>query len=166
MSEDYNQYTSSNSKKKKSFVPQIVYILLAIVVIVVLSILIFSNTDFNKTQDNRHLQYSKMKNEPIQKDDLLNMFTATYNNQSLLVTVKKVIFEDGKTYMIYDLKCDFVPIQSDCRCEVDLINNTFDFLQKETEKGRIPLGSGKLQRTAAGKVMLKTNSGKLNFIQL
>jgi len=68
--------------------------------------------------------------------------------------------------MIYDLKCDFVPVQSNCRCEVDLINNTFDFLQTETPKSKIPLGTGKLLRTTAGKVIFKTNSGKIDYIQL
>ncbi|MBR4266955.1 MAG: hypothetical protein IKQ46_12955 [Bacteroidales bacterium] len=166
MSEEFKYKTSSDSRKKKSFVPRIVHILLAIIVIVVLSILIFTNADFNKGRDYTHLRYSKMKNEPIQKEDLLNLFSANYNDQNILITVQDVVIEEGKTYMIYDLKCDFVPVQSNCRCEVDLINNTFDFLQTETPKSKIPLGTGKLLRTTAGKVIFKTNSGKIDYIQL
>ena len=61
MSEEFKYKTSSDSRKKKSFVPRIVHILLAIIVIVVLSILIFTNADFNKGRDYTHLRYSKMK---------------------------------------------------------------------------------------------------------
>lgn len=152
------------AESKKSFTPKIIHILIAVFAIIILSGFIFVSLSGNTT-DNK---YTGLKNIPIEEKDLIHIFSGNYDGKSVLITVKKIYQENGKTYMVYDLKCDFIPIASACKCHIDFLNHTFDFSIDE-KISKVPLGKGSVHRTSAGKIIFKDetdNAYKIDLVQL
>ncbi len=151
--------------ENKAFSPSILHIVIAVVVIAMLSVFIF----FALSSKNGHSSYFGLKDKPIEEKDLVHIFSGNYDGKSVLLTVKDVKNENGRLYMIYDLKCDFVPVASQCKCLVNMTNKTYDFDVDENAVKKIPLGNGVILRSSAGKIIFK-NEGlgtyKIDLLQL
>lgn len=163
-----NGETPVNNMQKienKAFTPKIIHIMIAIAVIVALSVSIFAAF----SGGNGRPSYFGLRDKPIEEKDLIHIFSGNYDGKSVLLTVKDIKSENGRLFMVYDLKCDFVPVASGCKCLVNLLNKTYDFGADENAVKKIPLGSGTILRSSAGKVIFKSDgqsSHKIDLLQL
>lgn len=159
---------TSGGMANGGFQPRWYHLVIAVLLVILMSLLIFMRIDFNS--DGGHVVKdppSSLRNMPITAHDLVHIFSGNCGGQSVLITVKGVEdVSDAGCVLIYDLKCDFVPVVSGARCEVDLTNSTFDFGHDEAVSRKVELGKGHMERTMAGKVVLKPESGKYELIQL
>ena len=105
------------------------------------------------------------ESEEISESDLYHLYSGSYEGKSLLLTVKDVRNENNKYVMIFDFKCDFVPVAQNCKCYVDLQKHTYEFEDMAAAK-KIPLGSGTISRSATGKVVFRPSSGLYELLQL
>ena len=151
--------------ENKKFTPKLVHILLAVAAVVVLSVFIFSA--LSGGGDRQPYFDFGVKDKPVGEADFLHIFSGNYEGKSILVTVKSVKNESGRLYLIYDLKCDFIPVASECKCLVSLSEQTYDFRVDRNAVRDVPLGSGTFSRTSAGKIVFQpSSSGKIDLLQL
>ena len=151
--------------ENKTFTPKTVHIIGAVVVIALLSVFIFVALSGGGDRPS----YFGLRDKPMEEKDLVHIFSGNYNGKSVLITVKDVKNENGKVFMIFDLKCDFVPVASGCKCTVNLLSKTYDFTTDENAVKKIPLGNGTILRSSAGKVIFKSESfgvDKIDLLQL
>ena len=148
------------------FVPKLGHIVGAVVIIILLGVFVFVSIDFDDNDSNKSASYTGLSNVPITEADLFHLYSGSYEGKSILLTVKEVKKDGNKHVMLFDLKCDFVPVAQGCRCMVDLAAKSFSFEDNEEITRKVPLGAGSIQRTAAGKVVLKPASGLYELVQL
>ena len=150
----------------KIFAPRVVHIVIAVVLAVILAVLVFIGLDFGGVTS-KNSAYLGLGEAPVVEADLYHLYSGTYDGRALLLTVKDVKKEsNGKHTVVFDLKCDFVPVAQNCKCYVDLNSMTFDFEETDAIAKKIQLGSGTIQRTATGKVVFKPASGRYELLQL
>ncbi|MBQ5540104.1 MAG: hypothetical protein IIU03_07715 [Bacteroidales bacterium] len=162
---DEKTETKEQITETKTFIPKTVHIIIAVIVIALLSVFIFVALSGGGERPS----YFGLRDKPIEQKDLIHIFSGNYNGKSVLITVKDVKDENGKVFMIFDLKCDFVPVASGCKCVVNLLNKTYDFTSDENAVKKIPLGNGTILRSSAGKVIFKSDGfgvDKIDLLQL
>lgn len=162
---DEKTETKEQITETKTFTPKTVHIIIAVIVIALLSVFIFVALSGGGERPS----YFGLRDKPIEQKDLIHIFSGNYNGKSVLITVKDVKDENGKVFMIFDLKCDFVPVASGCKCVVNLLNKTYDFTSDENAVKKIPLGNGTILRSSAGKVIFKSDgfgTDKIDLLQL
>ena len=142
------------------------HIAMAVMSMVILALLVFINIDFNSDGGRvEKLSPSAMRNMPIAPSDLVHIYSGNCGGAQVLITVRSAQdMGGGMVDMVYDIKCDFVPVATGARCLVNLADNTLDFGHNEAVERKVRLGSGKVSRTAAGKVVI--NAGDLELVQL
>ena len=162
---DEKTETKEQITETKTFTPKTVHIIIAVIVIALLSVFIFVALSGGGERPS----YFGLSDKPIEQKNLIHIFSGNYNGKSVLITVKDVKDENGKVFMIFDLKCDFVPVASGCKCVVNLLNKTYDFTSDENAVKKIPLGNGTILRSSAGKVIFKSDGfgvDKIDLLQL
>ncbi|MBR2105545.1 MAG: hypothetical protein IJ933_09740 [Bacteroidales bacterium] len=147
------------------FAPKAVHIVVAVVLVVVVAVLVFVGLDFNGSGGSKNSAYLGLGDKEISESDLYHLYSGSYEGKSLLLTVKDVRNENNKYVMIFDFKCDFVPVAQNCKCYVDLQKHTYEFEDMAAAK-KIPLGSGTISRSATGKVVFRPSSGLYELLQL
>ncbi len=148
------------------FRPRWYHVVMAVMLIVILSLFVFINIDFS-SDGGRVEKISQSRNAPIVPADLMHIYSGSYNGVSVLITVKDVRdLQDGKVEMVYDLKCDFVPVASGAKCTVDMERRTLDFEAGGAVSRKIKLDPCTMERTSAGKLVLKAAGGDFELIQL
>jgi len=163
---DEKTETKEQITETKTFTPKTVHIIIAVIVIALLSVFIFVALSGGSGE---RPAYFGLRDKPIEEKDLVHIFSGNYNGKSVLITVKDVKDENGKVFMIFDLKCDFVPVASGCKCVINLLNKTYDFTTDENAVKKIPLGNGTILRSSAGKVIFKSDgfgTDKIDLLQL
>lgn len=149
------------------FAPKAVHIVVAVVLVVVVAVLVFVGLDFSGSGGNKGSAYLGLGDKAISESDLYHLYSGSYEGKSLLLTVKDVKNEKDRYVMIFDFKCDFVPVAQNCKCYVDLQKHTYEFeeIAAATAK-KIPLGTGTIARSATGKVVFRPSSGQYELLQL
>ena len=148
------------------FAPKAVHIVVAVVLVVVVAVLVFVGLDFNGSGGSKSSTYLGLGEKAITESDLYHLYSGSYDGKSLLLTVKDVKNDKNRFVMIFDFKCDFVPVAQNCRCYVDLQNYTYEFEENGAASRKIPLGSGTISRSATGKVVFRPSSGLYELLQL
>jgi len=150
------------------FRPRWYHVVMAVMFIVILSMFVFMNINFDSDGGNvEKVSPSSLRNMPVTSADLVHIYSGNCDGMSVLITVKSVQdVSEGKAEMVYDIKCDFVPVASGAKCEVDLGANTLDFGHHEAIDRKIMLGKGTVERTPAGKIRIKAGNGKYELVQL
>lgn len=150
------------------FRPQWYHLVLALLIVAVLSVIVFLTIDFSSDGGNvARDANTSLRNTPISAGDLVHIYSGHCDGKSILITVKSVEEQKGgKCVMVYDIKCDFVPVATAARCDVDLEARTFDFGYNSALSRKVDLSTGTIGRTMAGKVVLKPSNGKFELIQL
>ena len=148
------------------FAPKMVHIVIAVVVVVVVAVLVFVGLDFNGASGSKSSAYLGLGDKAITEADLYHLYSGSYDGKSLLLTVKDVKNENNRFVMIFDFKCDFVPVAQNCRCFVDLQKHTYEFEEAGAATKKVPLGSGTISRSATGKVVFRPKSGLYELLQL
>lgn len=154
------------SMEDKFFAPKVVHIVVAVVLAVVLGVLVFVGLDMTGGDNSKNSSYLGLGDKAITEADLYHLYSGSYDGKSVLITVKDVKNANGKLVMVFDLKCDFVPVAQNCKCYVNLADNTYAFEDSEAVSKKIPLGSGSILRSATGKVVFKPSSGLYELLQL
>ncbi len=144
------------------------HVVMAVVLIVILSMVVFINIDFSSDGGRvERVSPSAMRNMPIAPDDLVHIYSGCCDGMSVLITVKSVREQPGGGVdMVYDIKCDFVPLASGAVCHVDMESRTLDFGHPDGESPKIDLGKCVVERTSAGKLAIKSADGKFELMQL
>ena len=148
------------------FAPKAVHIVVAVVFVVVVAVLVFVGLDFNGSGGSKSSAYLGLGDKAITESDLYHLYSGSYDGKSLLLTVKDVKNDKNRYVMIFDFKCDFVPVAQNCRCYVDLQKQTYEFEDMGAGVKKIPLGSGTISRSATGKVVFRPSSGLYELLQL
>ncbi|MBO7462391.1 MAG: hypothetical protein J6T96_07325 [Bacteroidales bacterium] len=148
------------------FAPKAVHIVVAVVLVVVVAVLVFVGLDFNGSSGSKTSNYLGLGDKSISESDLYHLYSGSYDGKSLLLTVKDVRVEDDKHVMVFDFKCDFVPVAQNCKCYVDLQNRTYEFEEMGSASKKVPFGSGTIARSATGKVVFRPSSGLYELLQL
>ncbi|MCQ2974436.1 MAG: hypothetical protein MJ211_06445 [Bacteroidales bacterium] len=161
-------FNKENKVKKNTMSKQLMIIILGlfITVLIVSSIFIFNNTNNTSSDNFSQSQFIGMKNKPIEPDELKTIFGGIFQNKSILISVTDIVCEEGKYFFVCDIKCDFIPINKSRRVFVDLEKRIFDFLTVDTFTDDIQFGRGALLRTGSGKIVLKSDDGSFEFIQM
>jgi hypothetical protein len=154
------------SMENRFFAPTVVHIVVAIVVAVVIAVFVFVGMDFNSSISQKNSSYLGLGDKPVAETDLFHLYSCSYDGKSVLLTVKDVKNDNGRLVMIYDIKCDFVPLAQNCRCFIDLNNKTFAFEDSEVVSKKFPLGAGSISRSATGKVIFQPSSKLYELVQL
>jgi hypothetical protein len=129
-------------------------------------VLVFVGLDFNGSGGSKSSAYLGLGDKAITESDLYHLYSGSYDGKSLLLTVKDVKNDKNRYVMIFDFKCDFVPVAQNCRCYVDLQKQTYEFEDMGAGVKKIPLGSGTISRSATGKVVFRPSSGLYELLQL
>lgn len=150
------------------FRPRWYHVVLAVLIVAALSVFVFISIDFSSDGGNVAKEgVSSMRNMPITPQDLVHIYSGNSDGKSILITVKSVEEQDAQNcVLVYDIKCDFVPVATGARCAVNLESRTFDFGGNEAISRKVDLSSGSISRTMAGKVVLKPAHGKFELLQL
>ena len=148
------------------FAPKAVHIVVAIALVVVVAVLVFVGLDVNGSGSSKGSAYLGLGDKKITESDLYHLYSGSYDGKSLLLTVKDVKNDNNKFVLIFDFKCDFVPVAQNCRCYVDLQKQTYEFEDMSSTAKKIPLGSGTISRSATGKVVFRPSSGLYELLQL
>ncbi len=155
-----------NNVNEKFFAPKVVHIVVAVVLAIVIAVLVFFGLDFSGANESQNSAYLGLGDKPITEVDLYHLYSGSYDGKSVLLTVKDVKDDNGRYVMVFDLKCDFVPVAQNCKCYVDLKKKTFEFEDSEAVSRKIPLGSGTISRSATGKVVFLPSSNLYELLQL
>ena len=149
------------------FAPKAVHIVVAVALVVVVAVLVFVGLDFNGSGGSKGSAYLGLSDKAIAESDLYHLYSGSYEGKSLLLTVKDVKNDKNKYVMIFDFKCDFVPVAQNCKCYVDLQKHTYEFEEIAAAVAKkIPLGTGTISRSATGKVVFRPSSGLYELLQL
>jgi hypothetical protein len=151
---------------EKFFAPKVVHIVVAVVLVIIIAVLVFLGLGFSGSDDSSKSAYLGLGSKPVTASDLYHLYSGSYDGKSVLLTVKDVKNENGRVTMIFDIKCDFVPVAQNCKCFVDLSKCTYEFEKTEAISKKIPLGSGTISRSATGKVLFQPSSGLYELLQL
>lgn len=152
-------------EESESFVPKPVHIIVSVLVIVILSVLILLSMRSGGDNGGDGVGVSQ-RARPIAPGDLVNIYSGTYDGKSILVSIREVRGDGDSAMALYDLKCDFVPVLQGASCKVDLQARRFCFDEADMRKCKLSLSDGLLERTAAGKIVMKSSCGSYELVQL
>lgn len=151
---------------EKLFAPKVFHVVLAVALAILIAIVVFLWLIVCENSDSENAAYFGLENQPVTEMDLRHLYSGTYDGKSVLITVKDVTNDNGRCVMVFDLKCDFVPVAQNCKCYVDFDKKTFEFEDSVVIAKKLPLGSGSISRSATGKVVFRSSSNLYELLQL
>lgn len=150
------------------FQPRWYHLVLAVLVIASMSLFVFVSINFDSDgEDVARESVTSLRNMPVSPGDLVHSYSGNYEGTSVFLKIISATDNgNGTCDVVFDVKCDFIPVAQSVSGVFNLDNRTFDLGAQESVLRKVPLDKGTIERTISGKLVLKPYGGAFELVQL